>query len=85
MEEKLGIFWFRNDLRLNDNLALAKLTKACDKIIPIFIIDKNENLGSASKWWLHHSLISLDESLKLKNSKLYIFQGEPLKNYKKNS
>jgi len=83
MEDKSGIFWFRNDLRLNDNFALMELIKACDKIIPIFIIDKNDNLGSASKWWLHHSLESLNNSLALKNSKLYVFSGDPIDIIKK--
>ena len=48
MKKKLGIFWFRLDLRLHDNLALSDLVKKCEKIIPIFILDNDENLGSAS-------------------------------------
>ena len=79
MKEKIGIFWFRQDLRLHDNLALLKLIKKCDKIIPIFILDNNENLGSASKWWLHYSLESLDNSLKLKDSQLFYYEGSPYK------
>ena len=79
MEDKLGIFWFRQDLRLHDNLALSDITKKCNKIIPIFIQDDEAKLGSASKWWLYHSLESLDKSLKLKKSKLYYFRGKPLK------
>ena len=79
MKKKIGIFWFRQDLRLHDNLALLKLIKKCDKIIPIFILDNNENLGSASKWWLHYSLESLDNSLKLKDSQLFYYEGSPYK------
>ena len=43
MKEIIGIFWFRQDLRLHDNLALLELIKKCDKIVPIFIIDEDEN------------------------------------------
>ena len=77
MEEKLGIFWFRQDLRLNDNLALIEIIKNCDKIIPIFILDENEKLGSASKWWLYYSLESLNNSLKSTGSQLFYFKGSP--------
>ena len=66
MEDRFGIFWFRQDLRLHDNLALLALTKKCKKIIPIFIQDHEAKLGGASKWWLYYSLKSLDDSLKLK-------------------
>ena len=33
MVDKIGIFWFRQDLRLNDNRSLNELIKNCDKII----------------------------------------------------
>ena len=78
MENKFGIFWFRQDLRLHDNLALFELAKKCTKIIPIYIYDDNSKLGSASKWWLYNSLKSLDQSLTLKDSQLFYFKGNPL-------
>ena len=79
MEDRIGIFWFRQDLRLYDNLALTELNKQCKKIIPIFIQDNKIKLGGASKWWLHYSLTSLDQSLKSKNSQLFYFKGRPFK------
>lgn len=66
--------WFRQDLRLADNPALCA---ACDKgeIIPLFIFDENDREpGSASKWWLYHSLKSLEESL----GGLVFRKGDPL-------
>lgn len=83
MKEIVGVFWFRQDLRLHDNLALLELIKNCDKIIPIFIIDEDESLGSASKCWLQHSLESLNSSLKLKDSQLFYFKGKPYEILKK--
>ena len=58
--------WFRQDLRITDNPAL---NEACKKgeILPVYIHDNHNNrekkIGSASKWWLHQSLNSLNESL----------------------
>ena len=36
MNNNLGIFWFRQDLRLYDNLALNEIINHCDKIVTIF-------------------------------------------------
>ena len=58
--------WFRQDLRITDNPAL---NEACLKgdIIPVFIHDNvnhpNKQIGSASKWWLHQSLLSSNNNL----------------------
>lgn len=72
-----SIMWFRQDLRVKDNPAL---NAACDngKIIPVYIFDTSAPdsmlMGGASKWWLHHSLTSLNERL---NGHLQIFAGDP--------
>ena len=79
MNDKFGIFWFRQDLRLHDNFALNKLNNECDKIIPIYILDNDSDIGEASKWWLNKSLYSLEDSLISKNSKLFCFYGSPEK------
>jgi deoxyribodipyrimidine photo-lyase len=73
----VSIMWFRQDLRVNDNPAL---NAACDmgKIFPIYIYDDTTPdgrvPGSASQWWLHHSLTSLNDRL---NGHLKIFKGDP--------
>ncbi|BFT30344.1 deoxyribodipyrimidine photo-lyase [Alteromonas sp. D210916BOD_24] len=77
MAVPVSIVWFRQDLRVKDNLAL---NGACDlgKIIPIYIYDDTNSsdkaLGEASQWWLHHSLVSLNERL---HGHLQIFKGDP--------
>ncbi|NCF70800.1 MAG: deoxyribodipyrimidine photo-lyase [Chlamydiales bacterium] len=68
-----AIFWFRQDLRIKNNFALEKASKD-HSIIPIYILDEEENLGGASKLWLHHSLASLNDSLK---GRLLLFKGSP--------
>ena len=79
MADKIGIHWFRLDLRLNDNPSLIYLNKEVDKIIPVFIYDENTALGQASKCWLEKSLEILHNELCRLDSKLYIFKGDPKK------
>ena len=77
MTLKLGIHWFRQDLRLVNNPSLEILSKKVDAIIPIFIIDPKQKIGSVSKWWLEQSLNSLSDDIEKKNGKLNIFEGDP--------
>ena len=41
MREKIAIFWFRRDLRLDDNSALAAALKSGLPVLPVFIFDPN--------------------------------------------
>lgn len=61
------IVWFRQDLRLDDNPALA-YAAGSGSIIPLYILDetlppRGRPIGAASRWWLHHSLEALGRSL----------------------
>ncbi len=38
--DTISIFWFRRDLRLHDNVALYHALQSEEKILPIFIFDK---------------------------------------------
>lgn len=58
-----AIFWFRQDLRVLDNIALSKACEMFEKVIVVYIYDEAHKMGAASKWWLHHSLISLKRKL----------------------
>ena len=80
MNYKIGIHWFRFDLRLNDNPSIFEISKDTDSILPIYIYDENIEIGSASKCWLKESLENLNLQLNKLNSKLYIFHGDPKKN-----
>ncbi len=74
------LVWFRQDLRLSDNPALA-WAAARGTVVPIYILPaQGEALapgqtwapGAASRWWLHHSLEALKKSL----GGLWIEQGD---------
>jgi len=80
MAKKIAIVWFRQDLRLQDNPALIAAHEAGHTILPVYILDDVNSgewaMGGASRWWLHHSLQSLDQSL---NKKLFVRAGDALK------
>ena len=62
------IVWFRQDLRLADNPALAAAAATGAPLICVFVLDDETpgewRMGGAARWWLHHALASLDRSLK---------------------
>ncbi|MDE2509826.1 MAG: deoxyribodipyrimidine photo-lyase, partial [Elusimicrobia bacterium] len=72
------IVWFRLDLRLEDNPALAEAV-ARGLAIPVFIWAPEEEgtaaPGAASRWWLNRSLAALDESLRRRGSRLILRRG----------
>ncbi len=81
-KKNIAIVWFRNDLRLADHAALFAASQH-SSIIPLYIWDPDTEspwqAGSASQWWLHHSLNNLDQALVEKKSKLIIMRGDRLK------
>ena len=72
------LVWFRNDLRLHDNAAL-RFAAESGSVLPVFILEEIEGEapepGAASRWWLHHSLHALNESL---DGKLVCRRGDAL-------
>jgi deoxyribodipyrimidine photo-lyase len=72
------ILWLRRDLRLADQAALVAAVQA-GPVIPVYILDdetpKHRKMGGASRWWLHHSLKSLDAALRAKGSRLILRRG----------
>jgi len=77
-----SIHWFRLDLRLADNPALAAAVARGGPVVPVFIWSPEEEApwppGGASRWWLHQSLASLEASLRAVGSRLVIRHGPAL-------
>lgn len=69
------IVWFRQDLRVADNPALAHAAER-GPVVPVYIFDETDprTPGGASRWWLHHSLQALENSL----GGMIFFRGDPL-------
>jgi deoxyribodipyrimidine photo-lyase len=74
------LVWFRQDLRLADNPALAAAAAIGEPVIPVYILAPGEESGwspgGASRWWLHGSLSKLHESLRAVGSSLCIRTSE---------
>ena len=74
-----SIVWFRRDLRLEDQAALLAAVGRGRPIAPVYILDdetpKHRQMGGASRWWLHHSLKSLDAALRARGSRLILRKG----------
>jgi deoxyribodipyrimidine photo-lyase len=75
------LLWFRRDLRLTDNPALARALEQ-GSVIPVFIHAPEEEgdwpPGAASRWWLHHSLAALKQDLAARGAPLVIRRGPAL-------
>jgi deoxyribodipyrimidine photo-lyase len=74
-----SIVWFRHDLRLFDNPALCAAVETGRPIIALYILDDDSpgdwRAGSATRWWLHHSLTSLANRLKVLGAPLILRRG----------
>ncbi len=72
------VLWFRNDLRLSDHAALAAAA-ATGPMVAVFVLDEEAAgawaLGGASRWWLHHSLATLDAGLREAGGSLVLRRG----------
>ena len=81
MGDHLSLWWCRRDLRLEDNPALYAAAQR-GPVVPVFVWNPEEEgrwtPGEASNWWLHHSLASLDASLRQLGSQLVIRAGDSL-------
>ena len=79
---KSSLVWFRHDLRLDDNPALLAAIERGESMVPVFVWSPEEEgkwpPGSASRWWLHHSLTSLRQQLRSLGSDLVIRRGNTL-------
>ena len=78
---KISVFWFRRDLRLQDNVGLYNALNSGKPVMPIFIFDDNilNELpkDDARVSFIYDNLEKLDEELKEKGSMLSVFKGSP--------
>ncbi|GAB1489088.1 deoxyribodipyrimidine photo-lyase [Opitutaceae bacterium] len=82
MSARPTLVWFRQDLRLQDNTALAEAVARGGPIVPMYILDDDGEgrwaAGAASRWWLHHSLAALQAALETRGSRLILARGGAL-------
>jgi deoxyribodipyrimidine photo-lyase len=80
------IVWFRHDLRIDDNPALAAAAGR-GMVVPVFVWAPEEEApwapGAASRWWLHRSLEKLAAALAKAGCPLVIRRGGSLATLRK--
>ena len=83
MSKKISIFWFRRDLRLDDNVGFLEALKGDYPVLPIFIFDE-EILSKlpeddARVTFIHDTLQTMRNELqKEHNSSLAMYYGKPM-------
>ncbi len=78
-----SIFWFRRDLRLEDNHGLYQALKREDNVQAIFIFDVNildklNDTRDKRVLFIYYTLKTLKEQLEEKGSTLKVFFGDPI-------
>jgi len=73
------LVWFRQDLRLTDNPALAAAVEDGAPIVPVYVLDDETPgrwaPGGAARWWLHQSLAALAGGLDRAGARLVLRRG----------
>ena len=81
MKQEIAIFWFRRDLRLDDNAGLYHALKGEYPVLPLFIFDKEildklEDKKDRRVEFIHHQLVDLKSKLNSINSDLIVEYGD---------
>jgi deoxyribodipyrimidine photo-lyase len=87
MKQSLSVFWFRRDLRLDDNKGFFEALKNEENVLPIFIFDKQilESLpeDDARVSFIYETLQTMRDTLQNNHhSNLALYYGNPLEVYK---
>lgn len=82
MKNSINIFWFRRDLRIEDNAGLFNALESGLPVLPVFIFDKNI-LAELERTdprvtFIHNQLEIINQKLGTLGSSLIVKQGEPL-------
>ncbi len=77
---KISIFWYRRDLRLEDNTGLFEALNENENVLPIFIFDDSilDELpeDDARVNFIYESLSKINKQLNNHNASLQIFKGQ---------
>ena len=87
MKQPVTIFWFRRDLRLDDNVGLYEALKGDHTVLPVFIFDSDilEKLpeDDARVTFIHDTLQDIQSTLKEEHkSSIAMFHGKPIDIFK---
>lgn len=87
-QKPLTVFWFRRDLRLEDNIGLAAALSSDHAVLPLFIFDtdilsKLKDRDDARVSFIRGLLENLDLELREHGSSLEVHNGKPLEVFEK--
>ena len=82
-----SVFWFRRDLRMNDNAGLCHALKNEKNVLPVFvfdtaILDELEDRHDRRVEFIHSSIQQMKEALEKVNSSLLVWHGDPAELFK---
>jgi len=85
--DKINIFWFRRDLRLEDHYGLFRALESGRKVLPVFIfdthiLDRLENPYDRRVDYIHQALQGIHTALREMGSGLKVFYGKPEETFK---
>lgn len=88
VQHKISIFWFRRDLRLFDNHALFKALKSGNKVLAVFIFDKDildklDNKTDKRISFIYQNLLNIENELNEYGSSLWVIHDTPINAFKK--
>ena len=83
----MNIFWFRRDLRINDNAGLYHALRSGKNVQPIFVFDEqilNKLTDKTDKrvQFIHQTLLEIKSELNEMGADLWVFYGNPLEVFK---
>ncbi len=80
-----GIFWIREDFRVENNPALYFATQNHESVIALYIYNNNDfdDKKEAQKWWVFKSLVTLKKDLSNYKINLEIVKGDELEIFSK--
>ena len=80
MSKKIGLFWLRDDFRINKNLGLYEATKNHDEVVVFYLYKESMyHKQEAQKWWLSTSLSNFKKRLSNFNINLEIIKTDSFK------
>ncbi len=85
--QKISLYWFRRDLRLEDNTGLYYALQQKENVLPLFIFDKNildklEDKSDARVDFIHQQVLSIHQELIKNGSSILVKYGNPEEIYR---
>lgn len=88
MDNPVAVFWFRRDLRFDDNQGLYIALKSGLPVLPVFVFDTTilntlDDKKDARVTFIYNRLVELNQQLKSVQSSLCVLYGSPMEAFEK--